>query len=263
MLLTDRVAIITGGARGIGQGIAEKFVAEGCSVAVADILEDRVKETAAELSQKGREALAIKCDHTDSHQVQDMVNKVISKFGKIDILVNCAGSGGGRGGDPEEMWRKSIDINLTGPFLCSLYVMPHMKERKSGSIINFSSYSGIIPTPAPPAYAAAKAGVLGLTYSMALQLAPFKIRVNAIVPEVVGTEFFGPPSPERAANFAKRDTYQLLGRIATPEDLAGVATFLASDLSSYVTGTQILVGGKYPLGTVLPGSAPPGPPPTR
>jgi NAD(P)-dependent dehydrogenase (short-subunit alcohol dehydrogenase family) len=256
MLLADKVAIVTGGARGIGRGIALKFADEGCSVAVVDILADRAKETATEIAAKGKNALDVKCDHTDSGQVKEMVEKVIAKFGKIDILVNCAGAGGGRGGDPEEMWRKSIDINLNGPFLCSNYVVPHMKERKSGSIIYFSSYSAVIPTPAPAGYAAGKAGVLGLMYSSALQLAPFHIRVNAIVPEMVGTEFFGPPSAEREALFEKRGTYQLIGRVATPEDLAGVALFLASDLASYVTGTQILVGGKYPLGTVIPGGPP-------
>jgi len=264
MLLSDRVAIITGGARGIGRSIAQKFIEEGCSVALADINEDRAKETAAELSKSGREALAIKCDHTDSRQVQEMVDRVISKFGKIDILVNCAG-----GGSPtpsvvdctEEEWHKALNLNLTGPFLCSKYVVPHMKEQKSGSIIHFSSAAAIGPNSARPAYTAAKAGVIGLTYSMALELAPFNIRVNAILPDMVRTEFMsglmgsGPAreiSPEeRKAMMERQNKLFLMGRVSVPEDFEGVALFLASNLSAYITGIEIFVGGKYP-----PGSAP-------
>jgi 3-oxoacyl-[acyl-carrier protein] reductase len=258
MLLSDRVAIITGGARGVGRGIARKFTEEGCSVAIADILEDRAKETAAELVKLGKKALAIKCDHTNSKQVEEMVNETISKFGKIDILVNNAGV------PPpaktitdmtEAEWHNNVNINLLGPFLCSKYVVPHMKARKFGCIIHFSSYAGINPTPSPVSYAAAKAGVLGMTYSMAVELAPFHIRVNAITPNMVRTEFFGPPSSERDAFFEIQSRGQLMGRMATPEDIAGVALFLASDLSSYITGTDIMAGAVYPPGCSAPASS--------
>jgi NAD(P)-dependent dehydrogenase (short-subunit alcohol dehydrogenase family) len=250
MLLSDRVAIITGSARGVGKAIATKFAEEGCSVVIADILADRAKQTAAEISGKGKEALAVECDHTSSIQVQEMVDKVIKKFGRIDILVNNAGAGGGRGWSTEEEWHRTININLTGPYLCSKYVVPHMKERKSGSIIHFSSIAAIRPNSLAIAYASAKAGVLGLMYSMALELAPFNIRVNAILPDMVRTEFFaGMPPEQREAYFQMHGKTFLMGRVAVPEDFMGVALFLASDLSSYITGIQIFVGGKYPEGS--------------
>ena len=213
MLLEDRVAIVTGSARGIGKAIATKFAEEGCSVAIVDILEDEAKATAAEIAKKGRETLAVKCDHTDSSQVQEMVDKVINKFGKIDILVNNAGAGGPPrrtdaprppAGSPrpgvaeftEEAWTATIGINLTGSFLCSKYVVPHMKERKSGSIILISSGVAINTISMATPYVSAKAGVLGLMHSMAFELAAYNIRVNAILPDVVETDFYGPPSPE-------------------------------------------------------------------
>jgi len=266
MLLEDRVAIVTGGARGIGKAIATKFAEEGCSVAIADILEDVAKTTAAEITKKGRETLAVKCDHTNSSQVQEMVDKVIKKFGKIDILVNNAGgSGPPRPADAprppagaprpgvaeftEEVWNATIGINLTGPFLCSKYVVPHMKERKSGSIILISSGVAIHTISMATPYVSAKAGVLGLMHSMAFELASYNIRVNAILPDIVETDFYGPPGPERDARLEQQGKYMLMGRVAAPEEIAGPALFLASDLSSYVTGVHIFVGGKYPIGT--------------
>jgi NAD(P)-dependent dehydrogenase (short-subunit alcohol dehydrogenase family) len=252
MLLADRVAIVTGGARGVGKAMAMKFADEGCAVAIADILGERARETAAEIAGKGQEALAIECDHTKSDQVQEMVKQVISKYGKIDILVNNAGAGGGRGWCTEEAWYRTLDINLTGPFLCSKYVVPHMKERKSGSIIHVASVAGIGPNSTTIAYSSAKAGVLGLMYSMALELAPFNIRVNAILPDMVQTDFFGGmPLEQREKYFQMHSKEFLMGRLAFPQDFEGVGLFLASDMSSYITGIPIFVGGKFP-----PGSAP-------
>jgi NAD(P)-dependent dehydrogenase (short-subunit alcohol dehydrogenase family) len=271
MILSDKVAIVTGGARGVGRAIATKFTEEGCAVAIADILGDRARETAAELSASGKDVLAIECDHTNSGQVQEMVNQVIGKYGKIDILVNVAGAPSPAravADCSEEEWHRTININLTGPFLCSKYVVPHMKERKSGSIIHFSSIAGIRPNSLMVAYAAAKAGVLGLMYSMALELAPYNIRVNAILPDMVRTEFMSSlmgrqPAPakvvspeERAAMIKKQDSVFLMGRAALPEDFMGTALFLASDMSAYITGIQIFLGGKYPDGGP-PAPAPP------
>jgi len=138
MLLSNRVAIITGGARGIGKGIASKFVEEGCSPVIADILVQEGKKTAEELSKKGREAVFIQCDVTDSRQVQDMVDQVIEKFGKIDILVNDAGVGPlpkPITEVPEAEWDKILDINLKGVFLCCKAVVPHLKKNGYGKII--------------------------------------------------------------------------------------------------------------------------------
>ncbi len=264
MLLDNKVAIVTGGARGVGKAIAEKFAGEGCSVTIGDILEERAQNTAKEISAKGRKCLAVKCDHTDSSQVQDMVNKTIDKFGKIDILVNNAGAPSPAravADCSEEVWHRTIDVNLTGPFLCSKYVVPHMKKQKSGVIIHFSSVAALRPNSYMVAYTAAKAGVLGLMYSMALELAPYNIRVNAIIPDMIRTEFItalqtGPVQPltqeqqvEREAMEKKNDMMFLMGRRSNPEDFGGAALFLASDMSSYITGTSIFVGGKFPEGT--------------
>jgi NAD(P)-dependent dehydrogenase (short-subunit alcohol dehydrogenase family) len=264
MLLADKVAIITGGARGVGKAIAQKFAEEGCSVTIADVLEERARDTAKEIMATGKQCLAVKCDHTDSRQVQDMVDKTISKFGKIDILVNNAGAPSPAravADCTEEVWHRTMDVNLTGPFLCSKYVVLHMKKQKSGSIIHFSSVAALRPNSYMVAYTAAKAGVLGLMYSMALELAPYNIRVNAIIPDMIRTEFItalqtGPVKPltpeqqaEREAFAKKNDTMFLMGRQSLPEDFGGVALFLASDMSSYITGTSIFVGGKFPEGT--------------
>jgi NAD(P)-dependent dehydrogenase (short-subunit alcohol dehydrogenase family) len=264
MLLANKVAIITGGARGVGKAIAEKFTDEGCSVAIADILEERAQNTARELSSKGKKCFAVKCDHTDSRQVQDMVNQTLDRYGKIDILVNNAGAPSPAravADCSEEVWHRTIDVNLTGPFLCSKYVVPHMKRQKSGVIIHFSSVAALRPNSYMVAYTAAKAGVLGLMYSMALELAPYNIRVNVIIPDMIRTEFItalqtGPVQPltpeqqaEREAIAKKNDAMFLMGRQALPEDFGGVALFLASDMSAYITGTSIFVGGKFPEGS--------------
>lgn len=254
MLLSNRVAIITGGARGIGRGIALKFAEEGCSIVIADVLVTKGRKTSGEVSKKGRDGVFIQCDVSDSRQVQDMVDQVISKFGKVDILVNDAGIG------PmpksitdvsEEEWDRALAINLKGEFLCCRAVVPHMKEKGYGKIINISSLSAISPGGPIIHYSASKAGVLGLTLDLALELAPFNICVNAILPGAIHTDMFEQLIPPGAN---KEDFLIELGkkiapmqRIGTPEDIAGVSLFLASDLSGYVTGARVIVGGGAPL----------------
>jgi len=264
MLLSNRVAIITGGARGIGKGIALKFVEEGCSPVIADILVQEGKKTAEELSKKGREAVFIQCDVTDSRQVQNMVDQVIEKFGKIDILVNDAGVGPlpkPITEVPEAEWDKILDINLKGVFLCCKAVVPHLKKNGYGKIISISSGAAISPPITHVHYSAAKAGILGLTFDLALELAPFKICVNAILPGPIRTEGWeGAVFPTPRADM--EDIIAEIGkaivpmqRMGTPEDIAGAALFLASDLSAYVTGDRIIVGGGFPLRhiTIPPG----------
>jgi 3-oxoacyl-[acyl-carrier protein] reductase len=254
MLLLNRVAIITGGARGIGRGIALKFAEEGCSVVITDVLTEEAKRTAEEVHNKGREGIFVKCDVSNSGQVQGMVDQVIKKFGKVDILVNNAGVGGVPKSIieiSEEEWDRLLSINLKGYFLCCKAVVPHMKNKAYGKIINISSMAAISP-PAPTIhYSAAKAGVLGLTLDLALELAPFNICVNAILPGAIPTDMWNLAIPP---GINKEDFFKEVGkmaspmqRVGTPEDVAGVALFLASDLSSYVTGDRILVGGGAPL----------------
>jgi NAD(P)-dependent dehydrogenase (short-subunit alcohol dehydrogenase family) len=182
MLLSNRVAIITGGAKGIGRGIALKFAGEGCSIAIADINDREANKTAADISKKGVEALATKCDVTDAKQVNDMVARVIAKFGKIDILVNDAGALPHEYNAvelPEAEWDKVINLNLKSDFLCCKAVLPHMMKKKYGKIINMSSIGATFPVAPGVHYSAAKAGVLGLTYDLAYECAAYNICVNA------------------------------------------------------------------------------------
>ena len=260
MLLQNRVAIVTGGAVGIGRGIALKFAEEGCSVVVADIDAVEGKKTAGEVSKKGGEGIFVPCDVTVGRQVQDMVGKAISKFGKIDILVNNAGGVPDPKGSldevSEEQWDKSLNLNLKSVFLCCQAVVPHMKKKKYGRIINISTLGAVHPAVSVVHYHAAKAGVLGLTYNLAFELASFNISVNAILPGPIRTPFWEPVTrgiPEKDAYFAEIARREVpMQRVGTPEDIAGAALFLASELSAFVSGETINVGGGLPQ---LPHSA--------
>ena len=254
MLLDDKVAIITGGARGIGRGIAYRFADEGCSVTIADVDMGEANITLAELVKKGKEALAIQCDVADSQQVRNMVDKVIKKFGKIDILINDAGIHPAQYtllDLPEKEWDRVLDVDLKGEFLCCQAVAPHMMKRKYGKIVNISSLSASTPQHPSVHYSAAKAGVLGLTYDLAFELASYNICVNAIQPGAVRTPLWdGSLASVEDKNAFFTDLAQKnipLQRIGTTEDLAGAALFLASDLSAYVTGVSLLVTGGQPL----------------
>jgi NAD(P)-dependent dehydrogenase (short-subunit alcohol dehydrogenase family) len=256
MLLENRVAIITGGAKGMGRGIALKFAGEGCDVVVADWDKEGAEKTAGEIKALGRRALAVKTDISSSAEVNAMVDRTIEEFGRIDIVVNNAGGVAGvSGGDTETAteadWDKVIDINLKGAFLVCMAVVPHMKKQRYGKIINVSSMGAVSPSVSVLHYHSAKAGVLGMTLNLAFELAPYNIYANAIVPGPTETPFWDalmPPGPDRTAFFnalAKKEVP--LGRMGTPEDIAGPALFLASGLSDYVTGQVINVAGGQPL----------------
>jgi NAD(P)-dependent dehydrogenase (short-subunit alcohol dehydrogenase family) len=256
LLLSGKVAIITGGATGMGRSTALKFASEGCAVVVADISKVNGQKTSEELSQTGAEGLFVPCDITSSRQVQDMVEKTLYKFGKIDILVNNAGGtlgikGGSIDDATEEDWDRVLNLNLKGAFLVCKSVVPHMKEKKYGKIINLSSMGAVHPSVSVLHYHSAKAGIIGLTYNLAFELAPFNICVNAIVPGPVVTPFWDPIMlgiGDRDAFFSALAKKEVpLGRIGTPEDIAGPALFLASELSSYVTGQIIYAAGGQPL----------------
>jgi NAD(P)-dependent dehydrogenase (short-subunit alcohol dehydrogenase family) len=255
LLLEDRVAIITGGAVGIGRGIAVKFAAEGCSVVVADVADSEGEKTAKMVSELGRKGIYIHCDVTDNNQVQAMVDTTVKELGKIDILVNSAGGviGGGSGAiesATEEGWDWILNLNLKSQFLCCRAVVPHMKRNNYGKIINISSMGAISP-PAPIVhYHAAKGGIISLTSNLACELARSNITVNAILPGPIRSEFYQEilnNVPDEKAFFETLGKRVPMQRIGTPEDIAGVAVFLASDLSSFVTGESICAGGGLPM----------------
>jgi len=257
VLLKDRVAIITGGAKGIGRAISLKFAEEGCDIVVNAMHIEGAEKVAEEVRALGRRSLAIAADVADSAQVNDMVDRTVKEFGKIDILVNNAGgiseaTGGAIESTTDEDWNRIVGINLTGQFLCCRAVVPHMKKNKYGKIVNVSSMGAIHP-PAPIVhYHSAKGGVLGLTTNLAFELRQQNITVNAILPGPVLSEFFnkmldGMSEEEGKAFFSMLDNRVPMHRMGRPEEIAGVALFLASDMSSYVTGESICAGGGLPL----------------
>jgi len=255
VLLENKVAIVTGGTKGMGKAIARKFAEEGCDIVVTSRHIEEARKTAEEIKALGRQSLGLKADISKSAEVNEMVARTVKKFGKIDILVNNAGGIDVKGGNTETAteadWDRVLEINLKGTFLCCMAVIPHMKKQKYGKIINLSSMGAVHPAVSVLHYHAAKAGVLGLTLNLAFELAPQNIYVNAIVPGPVETPFWDslqPPGPARDVFFAALCKKEVpLGRMGKPEDIAGPALFLASGLSDYVTGQIIYAAGGQPL----------------
>lgn len=256
MLLDNRTAIVTGGAVGIGKGIAVRFAKEGCKVVIADISEENGRKTEAEIVKTGGKAVFIPCNVTSREQVFSMTEKAVAAYGKLDILVNNAGGVPNIQGEKleeitDDEWQKFIDLNLKSAFLCCQAAVPYMKKNRYGKIINFSSLGAVHPAVSVVHYHSAKGGVISLTYNLAFELAPHNISVNCILPGPVRTPFWDPVVKgvkDVDAYFAEIGKREVpLGRVATPEDIAGNALYLASDLSTYVSGQLLYVGGGQPL----------------
>ena len=188
MLLNGKVALVTGSANGMGRGIARRFAEEGCDLIINDLSLDAAERVAGEIRSLGRRAIAVKADITNSDEVENMTQAAVKEFGKIDILVNNAGGvpgTAGRGNSDNitsEEWDRVVDLNLTGPFLVTMSVLPVMKRNNYGKIIFISSMGAVSPCVSVLHYHTAKAGILGLTINLAFELAPQNIYVNAIVP---------------------------------------------------------------------------------
>lgn len=242
MLLKDKVAVITGGARGIGREIAILFAKEGADVAVCDIQSQTLADLQAQIESLGRGALTLEVDVSNAGQVDEMANKILDKFGKIDILINNAGIT--RDGlllrMSQEDWDEVLNVNLKGTFNCTRAIARVMVKQRSGRIINISSVIGIVGNPGQANYAASKAGVIGFTKAIAKELASRNIKVNAIAPGFIQTEMTARLPEDVRANMLKEIP---LNKFGTPLDVANVALFLASGASDYITGQVIQVDG--------------------
>jgi NAD(P)-dependent dehydrogenase (short-subunit alcohol dehydrogenase family) len=255
VLLKDRVALISGGAKGMGRGMAERFAAEGCKVAIADIAADEGKKVEAAIKSKGGEGMALTCDVTDINNVKETVEKVIDAYGKIDILVNNAGAIAQHKNIEdltEEEWDRVMALNLKSHFFFCKFVVPHMKKANYGRIIGVSSIGAIQPPAHEIHYNSAKSGIIGFTYDLGKALAPMRITVNAILPGPIRTEFYEKHTKQMSDQEKDKFFNEGLGkktpmqRSGTPEDIAGVVLFLASELGAFVTCETINVGGGLP-----------------
>jgi NAD(P)-dependent dehydrogenase (short-subunit alcohol dehydrogenase family) len=248
-LLRGKVAVVTGGGGGIGRGISRTFAAHGAEVVVAEIDEASATETVAEIVDAGGRARALVCDVTEP----DAVAALAAAAGPVDVLVNNVGHYLFRGADfvetDEEAWDALYRINLRHVFLCSRAMVPGMIERRRGSVVNVSTVEAFRAMPQMAVYAAFKAGVTQFTKSLAMEVGIHGVRVNAIAPDL--TESIQVPYSKRvtAEQRPMIPVWVPVGRFGTPDDLAGVALFLASDLSAFVTGTTVHAdGGSYAAG---------------
>ncbi|MBM4463879.1 MAG: SDR family oxidoreductase [Chloroflexi bacterium] len=241
-----KVAIVTGASRGIGNALARGFAASGAVVVLAARSAADLQATVLEIQSRGGKALALPTDVTDGAQVSAMAHRTRDTLGRIDVLVNCAGGTGADRSIPllemdEEIWDRIVDLNLKSAYLCCRAVGRVMVEQRKGSIINFSSGAGVHPVHGMTHYGAAKAGINLFTKILSMELGQYNVRVNAISPGLIdtATERKWMP-PELFERYAKAVP---LGRVGQPDDILGLALFLASDASAYISGAIIPVGG--------------------
>jgi 3-oxoacyl-[acyl-carrier protein] reductase len=270
--LSGRVALVTGGSRGLGRADALTLARAGADVVIADIQVESdpggdaerygalaqaaraqglvyTEATAEEIRSHGRRALAVKCDVTDRGQVDAAVARAVEELGSVDILVNNAGTldhVGQLGDQSAELWERDLRVNLTGAFNCAQSLWPHMRERGWGRIVNMASVAGTLGGFGQASYSTTKAGLLGLTKTLALEGARHGITCNAIVPGIIGTEAFGFGNPELNERMIRRTAMRRAGE---PRDVANAIAFLCSDLAAYITGVELNVSGGIELFT--------------
>lgn len=239
--ITEKVAIVTGGGSGIGKAVSELYLEKGAKVAILD-LNDNVKDVAKELSTVN--AIGIQCDVTNNESMDSAIQQVREHFSKIDILVNCAGIVllDDAENISDHYWQKTIDLNLTGSFkMCQKVGSVMIEQGHGGNIINLASQAALIALDNHVAYAASKAGILGVTKVLAYEWAQFDIKVNAISPTVVLTELGKKAWAGEKGEKAKREIP--LGRFGYPEEVAAIALFLACDATNLITGENMVMDG--------------------
>jgi 3-oxoacyl-[acyl-carrier protein] reductase len=270
--LGGRVAFVTGGSRGLGRADALTLARAGADVVIADLLVEselseetdsygalatvartqglvHTEETADEIRALGRRAFAIRCDVTDRGQVATAVERTVRELGAVDILVNNAGTldhVAQLHNQSPELWERDLRVNLTGAFNCAQTVWPHMRERGWGRIVNMASVAGTLGGFGQASYSTTKAGLLGLTKSLALEGARHGITCNAIVPGIIATEAFGFGNADMNERMVKRTAMRRPGE---PQDIANAIAFLCSDLAAYITGVELNVAGGIELFT--------------
>jgi 3-oxoacyl-[acyl-carrier protein] reductase len=268
--LSGRVAFVTGGSRGLGRADALTLARAGADVVIADLLVEselteetdaygplatvarqqgmvHTESTADEIRALGRRALAIRCDVTDRDQVAAAVERTVDELGSIDILVNNAGTldhvGQFTNQNPD-LWERDLRVNLTGAFNCAQAAWPHMVERKWGRIVNMASVAGTLGGFGQASYSTTKAGLLGLTKTLAMEGGRHGITANAIVPGIIGTEAYNMANPAMNERIAARTVFKRPGE---PQDIANAIAFLCSDLAGYITGIELNVSGGVEL----------------
>ena len=248
MRLDGKVALITGGARGIGAEIAKRFVDDGAKIVISDVRKDLLEGVAQGL-KSGMVATCVG-DVTNWADVQKMVAETVKFGGKIDVLVNNAGidPGGSIVDIDIELWKKILDVNLNGPFLCMRAAIPSMIKQGGGSIVNIASLAGVRCLPSMPAYCASKGGLIQLALQAALEYGPQKIRSNVVCPGATRTEMLI-HAMEGLTKAIKKDAFEVLAesvplrRAADPSEITGACSFLASDDAAFITGAVLMVDG--------------------
>jgi 3-oxoacyl-[acyl-carrier protein] reductase len=268
--LSGRVALVTGGSRGLGRADALTLAQAGADVVIADLLLEselseetdaygplaqvartqglvQTESTAEEIRAMGRRSLAVRCDVTDRDQVAAAVARTVEELGSVDILVNNAGTLDHVGQLPDQqpaLWERDLRVNLTGAFNCAQSVWPHMQERGWGRIVNMASVAGTLGGFGQASYSTTKAGLLGLTRTLALEGGRHGITCNAVVPGIIGTEAFHLASAAMNERIASRTVFKRPGE---PQDIANAIAWLCSDLAAYVTGIELNVSGGVEL----------------